>query len=67
MKGKNMITNKIGKISGSIVRGTKDVPARIRGMVAEHRFAFQEGWNETNPQDKVEEPVSWDPFNDLPE
>jgi hypothetical protein len=62
-----MITNKIGKISGSIVRGTKDAPARLKGMVAEHRFAFREGWNEANPSDKADEPDPWDPWANLPE
>jgi hypothetical protein len=62
-----MITNKIGKITGSMVRGTKDAPALLKGKVAEAKFAFQEGWNETNPSDKADEPDTWDPWANLPE
>ena len=64
-----MITNKIGKITGSVVRGTKDAPALLKGKVAEAKFAFQEGWNEANPPaEQTEESFVWgDPLADLPE
>jgi len=58
-----MLSNKLGKITGKVVRSTADAPSRLKGKVAEARFAFSEGWNESNPKsEKVEEDI----FDDLP-
>lgn len=58
-----MLSNKLGKITGKVVRTTTDAPSRLKGMVAEARFAFTEAYNESNPKpEKVEEDI----FDDLP-
>ena len=58
-----MLSDKLGKITGKVVRTTTDAPSRLKGMVAEARFAFTEAYNESNPKsEKVEEDI----FDDLP-